>query len=93
MVDDIKPVLASMPPILIATRQVHKYSRPLKTLTHKGRHLFVNFGLLVFEIQTLHNPGGYPIPFRIGIKCREHRHNAFSGAMQMKLVSIWCLHC
>jgi hypothetical protein len=88
MVDDIKPVLASMPPILIATGQVHKYSRPLKTLTPKGRHLFVNFGLLVFETQPLHNPGGYPIPFSIGIKCREHRHNIFSGAMQMKQVSI-----
>jgi hypothetical protein len=50
MVDDIKPVLASMPPILIATRQVHKYSRPLKILTHKGRHVLVNFGLLVFKI-------------------------------------------
>jgi hypothetical protein len=50
MVDDIKPVLASLPTIRIATRQVHKYPRPLETLTLKGRDLFVDFGLLVFEI-------------------------------------------
>lgn len=70
VVDDIKTVLASMPSLLLATCQVHKYPRPLETLTHKGRHVFVDACLLVFELQASNNPGGYPVPFRVGIKCR-----------------------
>jgi hypothetical protein len=79
--------------LLLATCQVHKYSRLLETLTPKGRRLFVGICFLPFKPQAFNNPGGYPVPFRIGVKCRQHRQSAFPGAMQTKLLNIWCLHC
>ncbi len=52
----------------------------------------MNACLLIFELQASNNPGSYPIPCRVGIKCRQHRQIAYPRAMQMKLLSIWCLH-
>jgi hypothetical protein len=73
MVDDIKSVLALMTSLLLATCQIHKYPGPFETLTSKGRHFFVDAGLLVFESQTINNAVGYPVPFCVGIPCRQYR--------------------
>jgi hypothetical protein len=94
VIDDIKAVLASMVFLLLATCQVHKYSRLLETLTPKGRRLFVGICFLPFKPQAFNNPRGYPVPFRVGIKCRQHRQSAFPGAMQtQQLLNMWCLYC
>lgn len=89
MVDDIKTVLALLPSLqLAATSQVHKYSGLLKTLTLKGRHIFVDGRLLILEVEAFNNAGGYPVPFHVRIKCGKDWQSAYPGMMQMKPLSI-----
>ena len=79
MVDDIKTVLALLPFLQLATSQVHKYPSPLKTMTHKGRRIFVDACLLILEVEAFNNAGGYPVPFHIRINCGKHWQSAYPG--------------